>query len=258
MSKAEALKNILDTYRPLPRSTAESLEASLMMRYNQESNAIEGNKLTLVETKVLLEHGVTSNGKSFRDHLDIINHQEAIYYLMDLVKEKSPLTQRTILEFNALILKGTPEEKHGQAGRLRNTSVFISGSSHVPPQPYLVAPLMEQLLTRYQDNLDRGLLSPIENIARLHADFVGIHPFIDGNGRTGRLVMNMELMKAGYPVAIIESANKQYYYQALQAADKQDYKPIIQLIDETLEKQLTDILNVIDPEWDRKPPEMVV
>lgn len=258
MSKAKMLKNILDTYRPLPRATAESLEASLMMRYNQESNAIEGNKLTLVETKVLLEHGITANGKSFKDHLDIINHQEAIFYLMDLVKEKASLTQRVILEFNALILKGSPEEKHGQAGRFRNTPVFISGSPHVPPQPYLVAPFMEQLITRYQENLDKAVLSPIENIARLHADFVGIHPFIDGNGRTGRLVMNMELMKAGYPVAIIESANKKHYYDALQAADKQDYQPIVQLLDDTLAKQLTDILNVIDPEWNRQPPEMMM
>lgn len=249
MSNAEHLKNILNSYYPLPELTAKRLESSLMMRFNYESNAIEGNALTLLEVKVLLEDGLTANAKSIQDHLDIVNHQEAIYYLMDLVRENAPLTPNIIKKFHALVLKSYRVEDRVYAGRYRDVPVFISGSPQKPPQPYLVAPLIEQLLERYHDNRHKGILHPIENIARLHADFEIIHPFIDGNGRTGRLLMNLELMKEGYPIAIIESAHKQEYYSALQAADGGDYRAITSILERVLEKQIATILDVIAPEW---------
>ncbi len=249
MSKAEHLKNILRSYYPLQEPTAKSLESSLMMRFNYESNAIEGNSLTLPEVKVLLEEGLAANAKPIQDHIDIVAHQKAIYYLMDLVRENAHLTQSIIKQFHALVLKSYHIEEKAYAGRYRDVPVFISGSPQKPSQPYLIEPLMEQLLVCYHDNRQKGTVHPIENIARLHADFELIHPFIDGNGRTGRLLMNLELMKEGYPIAIIESAHKHEYYAALQAADNGDYQAITTILEQVLEKQIVAILDVIAPQW---------
>ena len=247
MSSVNKLKHLVDSYRPLPAATVESLEKDFMLRYNRESNAIEGNRLTLVETKVLLEQGVTAKGKPFRDHLDIINHQEAIYYLMDIVNQQIPLSERVIKEFNALLLKGTKDEN--RSGQYRNAPVTLDGSDHIPPQPYMLPKLMEDLLANYETTKKPS--NTLANVAKLHADFVGIHPFIDGNGRTGRLLMNMELMKAGYPVAIIESDDRVEYYEALRKADFKDYSALTRVITQVVERAFEKILNVIDPDWQK-------
>ena len=140
----EKLKKELDSYRPLPEETAKSLKGNLMLKYNQESNAIEGNSLTISETKVLLENGITAKGKPFKDHLDIINHQKAIEFLSDLVREKSVLSERDILDFHYLLLKGT--ENSDSAGAYRRVPVTIIGATHKTTPPFFIKNDMEDFV----------------------------------------------------------------------------------------------------------------
>ncbi|MBN6059373.1 Fic family protein [Aggregatibacter actinomycetemcomitans] len=251
MNTIEELKEVLNSRRPIDPITAKSLQDDFMLRYNQASNAIEGNQLTLIETKVLLENGVTAKGKPFKDHLDIINHQEAIYYLLDLVKNNVPLSENQIKQFNALLLKSTQHEIY--AGKYRTLPVTIQGAEHIPPQPYLLPSKMEQLLEQNQrDKIARK--NDLERIAKLHADFVAIHPFTDGNGRTGRLIMNLELIHAGYSIAIIEPSDRVVYYNALAHADKGDYQAITALVKETVQRSLERELQIVYPEWKKDYP----
>lgn len=253
MTTVDELKKILDSKRPLDPVTAKSLQDDFMLRYNQASNAIEGNQLTLIETRVLLENGITAKGKPFKDHLDVINHREAINYLLDIVKEKESLSERHIKEFNALLLKGT--EKEIYAGKYRSVPVTIQGAEHIPPQPYLLQNAMERLIE--QNRLDKENQTPaLERIAKLHADFVGIHPFVDGNGRTGRLIMNLELMNAGYSIAIIEPTDRENYYNALANADKGDYQAITRLLKDSVQRSIERELQIIYPQWQKDYPKL--
>ena len=239
----DQLKKFLDSHRPLSEITVRSLFNDFALRYNYESNRIEGNNLTLVETRVFLEQGVTVKGKPFKDFLDVNNHRLAINYMMDLIDKKEPLSEGYIKKFNAILLKSTKDDQY--AGVYRHIPITIAGSPHTPPQPYLIAPKMEELINSYHTDIAH----PIEKIAKFHAKFEAIHPFIEGNGRTGRLIMNTELMKHGYPMAIIKSDDKDTYYEALIAADNGDYSLIINLITEEVENSIKQTLSVIDPEW---------
>ena len=253
MNTVNELKKVLDLKRPLDPVTTKSLQDDFMLRYNQASNAIEGNQLTLIETRVLLENGITAKGKPFKDHLDVINHREAINYLLDIVKAKESLSERHIKEFNALLLKGT--EKEIYAGKYRSVPVMIQGAEHIPPQPYLLQNAMERLIE--QNRLDKENQTPaLERIAKLHADFVGIHPFVDGNGRTGRLIMNLELMNAGYSIAIIEPTDRENYYNALANADKGDYQAITRLLKDSVQRSIERELQVIYPQWQKDYPKL--
>lgn len=250
----DVLLNMLNSCRPLDENTAKSIQNSFYMQYNQQSNAIEGNSLTLTETKVLLENGITAKGKPFKDHLDIINHQNAIYYLQEIIKQKEPLSEKHIKEFNYLILKGTEYER--QSGSYRTIPVMIQGTEHIPPQPYLVQKKMENLVLDYNQNITHcNPAEKIDFIAKLHADFVHIHPFIDGNGRVGRLLMNFELMKNGYPLAIISIADRVDYYNALREADQGNYNEIKDLVRETVKRSVCNILEIIFYDWKEKYPE---
>ncbi len=245
ISKLHQMRALLNQYRPLNQATMQSIQADLMLKYNQQSNAIEGNSLDIFETRVLLENGITANGKPFKDHLDIINHQEAIGYLIDLVKENAPLTEQTIKNFHYLLLQKTDNVR--EAGSYRTMPVTISGAEHQPPQPYLVNPLMEELIRWNSENSDR--LEPIERIAILHNKFVAIHPFIDGNGRTGRLLMNLELMKAGFQVTILKAENRVAYYRALAKGDLGNYQIITEFIAQAVYETMERTLNIIQPNW---------
>lgn len=225
LEELDCYKSILDKHRPLNKSILQQIEQDLLVKYNQQSNAIEGNSLTIFETRVLLESGITANGKPFKDHLDILNHQEAIFYLIDLVKENKPLSESIIKDFHYLLLQKTEHSR--EAGKYRTIPVVIQGAEHLPPQPYLVSQKMEALI---EWNNKQQILHPIQRIAELHNRFVGIHPFIDGNGRTGRLIMNFELLKAGYQIAIIKAEQRANYYQALQFGDQDNYAMITEVI----------------------------
>ena len=205
----DSLKNKLDAQRPLSPSIIKNLQEDLILRWTYHSNAIEGNTLTLLETKVVLE-GITVGGKALREHFEAINHRNAIYYVEDIIKKEEPFSEWQIRNIHQLILKNIDDEN---AGRYRQQNVLISGATNTPPDYTLLNDKMAQFIDWY--NAEADLIHPIARAAKVHADFVGIHPFIDGNGRTSRLLMNLELMKAGYPPCVITVENRLAYYEAL-------------------------------------------
>ena len=215
------LKEDLDKFRPLPPEVIKNLHDDMVLRYTYNSNAIEGNTLTLQETKVVLEDGLTIGGKSMREHLEAINHREAIEFLLEAAKEDTPLTERLIKDLHLLVLKGIDDVN---AGKYRQKNVLISGAGFTPPDFLHVREHMEAFLYWYQ--YSSAHLHPAERAARVHADFVNIHPFVVGNGRTARLLMNLELVRAGYPIIIISVEERSVYYANLDAiAVRGDYNP---------------------------------
>lgn len=228
--KIDILKKTLDSYRPLPPEIVSNLHEDLVLRWTYHSNAIEGNTLTLKETKVALE-GITVGGKTMREHFEAINHREAIYFVEDLVKRNEPLSEWQIKSIHQLILKNIDD---AHAGVYRRTNVIIAGADHLPPDALHVESEMQAFIKWYREKAPA--LHPIERAARVHADFVKIHPFTDGNGRTSRLLMNLELMKDGYPPVVFPVERRLEYYEALDAAHtKQDYKPFLTLSAEVVE-----------------------
>lgn len=207
----DRLKATLDQHRPLDPAIVRNLREDLIVRWTYHSNAIEGNTLTLQETKVALE-GITIGGKTLREHLEAVNHRNAILYLEELVQQNEPLSEWGIKSIHQLILKGIDDDN---AGRYRTINVRIAGAEHLPPDQVVVPELMERFIAWYQT--EAMSLHPVERAARVHSDFVKIHPFVDGNGRTSRLLTNLELMKAGYPPAILPVERRLAYYQALDA-----------------------------------------
>lgn len=198
-------KSELDTRRPLTKGEVERLTEEFIVEYTYNSNAIEGNTLTLRETDMVLR-GLTIARKPLKDHMEAVGHKEAFDFVRDLVKEQVPLSESIIKQIHYLVLA----DKREDWGVYRRVPVKIMGAKHEPVQPYLIQPKMEQLLEDYRNNTDHI----IPRLARFHIEFEGIHPFIDGNGRTGRLLVNLELMKAGYPPIDIKFADRISYYNA--------------------------------------------
>lgn len=205
-------KRQLDQKRPLPTHTLRSIREHLIVNWTYHSNAIEGNTLTLSETKVALE-GITIGGKTIKEHLEVINHKEAILYVEDIVRRHEPLSEWQIKSIHRLILKGIQDDF---AGIYRKENVLISGARHIPPDALQVPLAMEQFIQWYDSEGEQ--LHPVAKAAMVHSDFVKIHPFIDGNGRTARLLLNFELMKNGYPPIVVEKENRLAYYSALDDA----------------------------------------
>lgn len=203
------LKKKLDMYHPFSPITIKNLSEDIILRWTYHSNAIEGNRLTLLETKVVLE-GIAVGGKTLKDHFEAINHRNAIYYVEDIIRKEESFSEWQIRNIHQLILKNIDDDN---AGRYRQQNVLISGASTTPPDYTLLNDKMAQLVAWY--NSEAHKLHPIERAAKVHADFIGIHPFIDGNGRTSRLLMNLELLKAGYPPCVITVENRLAYYEAL-------------------------------------------
>lgn len=230
----------LDVARPLPIYTLKSLREKLFLEWTYNSNAIEGNTLTMNETKVVLE-GITIGGKTLREHLEVINHRDAITYVEEIIQMKEPLSEWQIKNLHRLVLKGIHDQ---YAGAYRKEQVFISGATHRPPAHYLIEEKMEQMMNWY---LNEGIhLHPVERGAMLHAIFVGIHPFIDGNGRTSRLLLNLEVMKDGFPPVIIKVENRLAYYEALDKAHTtEDYSDFIALVEREVEDSLDLYLSTI-------------
>ncbi len=201
---AEKLK-ILKSKRPLSEGEIERLNEQFTTEYTYNSNAIEGNTLTLRETDLVLR-GLTIDKKPLREHLEVIGHKEAFDYVRDLVAESAELTESVIKNIHYLVLADKREDR----GVYRRIPVKIMGASHEPVQPYLIVPKMEQLLENYKKSKE----DIATKLARFHIAFEAVHPFIDGNGRTGRLLINLELMKLGYPPIDIKFADRIKYYNA--------------------------------------------
>jgi len=212
--KVDVLKEQLSTLRPLPGEALKKIQDALDIEYTYESNRIEGNTLTLQETALVVNEGVTISGKSMREHLEAINHTEAINYIKDIAKRDIEINERTIKEIHSLILHGIDREN---AGRYRTVPVMISGSTYMPPQPYLIEKQMEDFMIRFKQ-MEEEKVHPVLVAAYLHDELVRIHPFIDGNGRTSRLLMNLYLLRNGYVIITLKGSNdaKVGYYKALE------------------------------------------
>jgi Fic family protein len=238
--RIDGKKKLLDQKKPFPPHTLKSIREHLIVNWTYHSNAIEGNTLTLSETKVALE-GITIGGKTIHEHLEVINHKEAIVYVEEIVGRQEPLSEWQIKSIHRLILKGIHDE---DAGIYRKENVLISGARHIPPDALQVPSQMEQFITWYQDEGQQ--LHPISKSAMVHADFVKIHPFIDGNGRTARLLLNFELMKHGYPPIVIEKEGRADYYAALDEAHTTgNNEPFIQLVSNILDQTFDFYLKLI-------------
>ena len=195
----------LDSRRPLTDGEIKRLMEEFTVEYTYNSNAIEGNTLTLRETDMVLR-GLTIAQKPLKDHMEAVGHKEAFEFIQGLIKEQVPLSESIIKQIHYLVLA----DKKDDRGVYRRVPVRIMGAKHEPVQPYLIQPKMEQLLESYINSTEHI----IPRLARFHIEFEGIHPFIDGNGRTGRLLVNMELMKAGYPPIDIKFSDRVAYYKA--------------------------------------------
>jgi len=203
-SKIDKLHEKLKNVRPLSPESVRRLSEDFMIDYTYNSNAIEGSTLTLDETALVLKEGITIAEKPLKCHLEAIGHRDAYYYIEDLVKNKTPLSEKTIKEIHSLVLMDRQRDK----GVYRSVPVRI-GAFH-PCQPYEVPIKMEQMMTEYDADMQK--LHVIERAALFHLIFETIHPFIDGNGRVGRLVLNLELMKAGFPPINIKFSDVSKYY----------------------------------------------
>ena len=214
LKEVDVQKEQLSALRPLPEEALKKIQDALDIEYTYESNRIEGNTLTLQETALVVNEGVTISGKSMREHLEAINHAEAISYIKDIAKQDIEISERTIKEIHALILHGIDREN---AGRYRTVPVMISGSTHMPPQPYLIEKQMEDFILRFKQ-MEAEKVHPVLIAAYLHDELVRIHPFIDGNGRTSRLLMNLYLLSHGYVIITLKGSNdaKVNYYKALE------------------------------------------
>lgn len=212
MTATETMLNIinekkqkLDSKRPLTAGELERLTEEFTVEYTYNSNAIEGSTLTLRETDMVLK-GLTIAQKPLKEHLEAIGHRDAFRFVSDLVKDNIPLSESIIKQIHYLVLANKPEDR----GTYRKVPVQIMGASNKPVQPYLIQPKLEQLLLNYK-NKDEHIIT---KLAWFHIEFESIHPFIDGNGRTGRLLVNLELMKAGYPPIDIKFTDRLAYYNA--------------------------------------------
>ena len=214
LKEVDVQKEQISALRPLPEEALKKIQDALDIEYTYESNRIEGNTLTLQETALVVNEGVTISGKSMREHLEAINHAEAISYIKDIAKQDIEISERTIKEIHALILHGIDREN---AGRYRTVPVMISGSTHMPPQPYLIEKQMEDFILRFKQ-MEAEKVHPVLIAAYLHDELVRIHPFIDGNGRTSRLLMNLYLLRHGYVIITLKGSNdaKVNYYKALE------------------------------------------
>ena len=208
LAQIDRKKAELDKRRPLTKGELERLNEEFTVEYTYNSNAIEGNTLTLRETDLVLR-GLTIDQKPLKDHMEAVGHKEAFDFVRELVQENAPLSERVIQQIHYLVLADKKEDR----GVYRRVPVRILGARHEPVQPYLIQPKLEQLLRAYAESGEH----PVTKLARFHIEFEGIHPFIDGNGRTGRLLVNLELMKAGYPPINIKFTDRLAYYRAFDA-----------------------------------------
>ena len=196
---------VLKNRRPLTEGELERLDEEFLTEYTYNSNAIEGNTLTLRETDMVLR-GLTIDKKSLKEHLEVIGHKEAFDYVKQLVSENVEISEKLIKDIHYLVLA----DKKDDRGVYRRIPVRIMGAAREPVQPYLIIPKMEELLEEYKNSKE----DIVTKLARFHIEFEDIHPFIDGNGRTGRLLINLELMKAGYPPIDIKFSDRLKYYEA--------------------------------------------
>lgn len=253
ISRLAEKQKVLATARPLPAIALAKIRDSLSIEWTYNSNSIEGNSLTLRETHMVLNDGMTVKGKSLREHFETHNHDKAIDLLYKFVSDHKPLDASSILDIHALVLRSIEDDF---AGRLRNGAVRIVGANFLPPNARKVSQLLDDLLEVIVEN--SAGFDAISLATLFHHRFVWIHPFFDGNGRTVRLAMNLILMKAGYPPAIILKNDRKKYYSALNQANKGRYNKLFLLMAQAVERSLNIYLGLIPDTDDYIPISEVV
>lgn len=230
----------LSEMRPLTQGEVERLAEEFMIDFTYNSNAIEGNTLTLKETALALE-GMTIDQKPLKDHLEAVGHRDAFLYVQDVAKQEPPLSEAVIKNIHALVLMNRPDDK----GVYRRIPVRIMGAYTEPVQPYMIEPRMTELLSVNEER--KNTMTDIERIALFHLEFEGIHPFIDGNGRTGRLILNLDLIRNGYPPINVKFTDRKRYYDAFDAFYmNNDPTPMTELIAEYIDLRFDDYFAVLD------------
>ncbi len=237
----------LDKLRPIPSYALRSIKDSLMIEWTYNSNSIEGNTLTLQETKMVIEEGFTIKGKSLREHFEAVNHQEAIELVENLISDNYILKETDILNIHELVLQKIEKDF---AGRFRTSGVRISGANFVPSNALKIDEFITEL-TEWTNNSEMNI---VLKSAIFHHRFVWIHPFFDGNGRTARLLFNLLLMKEGFPSAIILKNDRKKYYDALNFANNGNYSKLVLLIFQALERSLDIYLGSLNNTYDDYQP----
>ena len=234
----------LNKLRPLPNSSVQKLREKFQIEMTYNSNAIEGNSLTLKETFLVINEGITVKGKPLKDHLEAKDHHAALEYLYDLIDKdkKHTVSEMLIKNLHQIILQETDRE---WAGRYRNANVIIGGAKHTPPDALQVPQKMRDLISWLISQKNK--INIIELAALLHHKLVHIHPFFDGNGRTARLTMNLFLMQAGYPLVVIMKTDRKKYYDVLDKADSGVYEPLLKFIARSIERSLDIYLKTLTP-----------
>lgn len=237
----EKLK-VIQSHRPLPPNLVHKLKEQFSIEMTYNSNAIEGNRLTLKETYLVISEGITVKGRSLKDHLEAKNHNEAIHYLYTLIEhdKRQTVSEQLIRSLQQIVIKDLEDQESGQ---YRKGNVMITGSAHRHPEAYEVPKLMEDLIAWVRKNQSK--LHPVGLAALAHHKLVHIHPFTDGNGRTARLFMNLILMHKGYPMVIVLKNDRQKYYSALDKADRGNTSDIEKLIAQAVERSMNIYLKVI-------------
>lgn len=235
----------LNMIRPLHSALVKSITDNLLLDYNYNSNAIEGNTVSIYETKAILENGITIKGKTLKEHIEIINHNTAVNELVTMVQHQEAVSEELIKKLHTIIMSGTPHYLYKFVGNYRDDNIRVTGTSKQFTSHYALDFKMPELIKWYKDN--QSVLHPVVLAAELHGKFVNIHPFFDGNGRTARLLMNLELMKNGYPITVIQFTDRYNYYSALDASsDDVGYDKFTQYIIENVDRTLDIYLEEIN------------
>lgn len=239
LEQVDTLKKSLDSCRPLTPAEVEAIKEVFLVEHTYNSNAIEGNTLTLKETALVLQ-GITIDQKPLKDHLEAVGYKEAFQYVEELAKQDKPLSEYDIKSIHNLVLADHPEDR----GVFRRVNVRIAGALTNPVQPYLIEPKIGELLKNYQKW--SKTMHIVECVANFHLQFEIIHPFIDGNGRTGRLLMNLQLIKAGLPAINIKFADRRKYYDAFdEYAKNGSSEAMTVLVGEAVVSRLREMLDTI-------------
>jgi len=234
----------LNKLRPLPKSAVQKIREKFQIEMTYNSNAIEGNSLTLKETFLVINEGVTVRGKPLKDHLEAKDHHAALEYLYDLIdkNKKHTISEILIQNLHQIIIQETDKE---WAGKYRNANVIIGGAKHTPPDALQVPQKMHNLISWLYSQ--KSKMNIVELSALLHHKLVYIHPFFDGNGRTARLVVNLLLLQAGYPLVIFLKNDRKKYYNVLEMADDGKYEPLVKFISQSIERSLDIYLKTLTP-----------
>ena len=239
LEQINSLKKSLDSCRPLTPAEVEAIKEVFLVEHTYNSNAIEGNTLTLQETALVLQ-GVTIDKKPLKDHLEAVGYKEAFQYIEELAKQDKDLSEYDIKSIHNLILADRPEDR----GSFRRVNVRIAGALTNPVQPYLIEPKIEELLNNYK--VWSETMHIVERVAIFHLQFESIHPFIDGNGRTGRLIMNLQLIKEGLPAINIKFADRRKYYDAFDEYSRTgSTEAMINLVGEAVISRLREMIEMI-------------